>query len=251
SSAASSSAPAPAPPAPPPASSSPITQVEESPITQVSPVAATPNYYNASSSAFPSRLVLDLRGTRFEIERETLVGLPESILVVMFPNGLILRPPPPPPPSSVQQQQQQQQFQRQGAAGAGMGSPSHGLLRRGGAAGQHPSDSSYGTDYSEYTDYSYDEDDDDLYEKDDDEEEDEDDEEEDEEDEDEECEDEDAGRGAESQPRAAPAEEDDQEEDEDDELKDETEAEEEQVIFVDFDPVCLNYILDFYRQAQR
>ncbi|KAF9431390.1 hypothetical protein BGZ76_000367 [Entomortierella beljakovae] len=68
---------------------SPITQVSESPITQVS-------QYNNSAppspgqGGFPSKLLLDLRGTRFEIDREVLVSLPESILIVMFPNGLIL-----------------------------------------------------------------------------------------------------------------------------------------------------------------
>ncbi|RUP44608.1 hypothetical protein BC936DRAFT_149222, partial [Jimgerdemannia flammicorona] len=42
------------------------------------------------SPTFPTKLKLDLRGTRIEIDRETLVSLPESILIVMFPNGLIL-----------------------------------------------------------------------------------------------------------------------------------------------------------------
>lgn len=42
------------------------------------------------SPSFPTKLKLDLRGTRIEIDRETLVSLPESILIVMFPNGLIL-----------------------------------------------------------------------------------------------------------------------------------------------------------------
>ncbi|CAG8687979.1 14545_t:CDS:2, partial [Funneliformis caledonium] len=39
---------------------------------------------------FPSKLILELRGSRFEIDREMLMSLPESILIVMFPNGLIL-----------------------------------------------------------------------------------------------------------------------------------------------------------------
>ncbi|RUS17596.1 hypothetical protein BC937DRAFT_89760 [Endogone sp. FLAS-F59071] len=42
------------------------------------------------SPSFPTKLKLDLRGTRIEIDRETLVSLPESILIVMFPNGLVL-----------------------------------------------------------------------------------------------------------------------------------------------------------------
>ena len=37
-----------------------------------------------------ARLTLDLRGVRFVIERETLVNLPESILLCLFPNGLLL-----------------------------------------------------------------------------------------------------------------------------------------------------------------
>ena len=37
-----------------------------------------------------SRLILDLRGVCFVIERETLMSLPESILLTLFPNGIIL-----------------------------------------------------------------------------------------------------------------------------------------------------------------
>ncbi|KAI8349786.1 hypothetical protein B0O80DRAFT_374973, partial [Mortierella sp. GBAus27b] len=48
--------------------------------------------YAQAHHGFPSKLHLDLRGTRFEIERDTLISLPESILIVMFPNGLMLRP---------------------------------------------------------------------------------------------------------------------------------------------------------------
>ncbi|CAO1635775.1 unnamed protein product [Sympodiomycopsis kandeliae] len=53
----------------------------------------------ASSSSVLSRLTLDLRGSRFVIERETMMNLPESVLLCLFPNGLVL---------SRQQQQQQQ-----------------------------------------------------------------------------------------------------------------------------------------------
>ncbi|KAF9116590.1 hypothetical protein BGW39_002696 [Mortierella sp. 14UC] len=70
-------------------SNSPITQVSESPITQVAQYSAAPDS-PAGQATFPSKLLLDLRGTRFEIDREVLVSLPESILIVMFPNGLIL-----------------------------------------------------------------------------------------------------------------------------------------------------------------
>ncbi|KAG1051232.1 hypothetical protein G6F43_006551 [Rhizopus delemar] len=42
----------------------------------------------------PQRLKLDLRGTRMELDRDTLVNLPESLLIAMFPNGLVLARPP-------------------------------------------------------------------------------------------------------------------------------------------------------------
>ncbi|ORX52032.1 hypothetical protein DM01DRAFT_1367578 [Hesseltinella vesiculosa] len=40
--------------------------------------------------AIPQILKLDLRGVRMELDRDTLVSLPESLLIAMFPNGLIL-----------------------------------------------------------------------------------------------------------------------------------------------------------------
>ena len=40
-----------------------------------------------------SRLYLDLRGVCFVIDRETLMSLPESILLCLFPNGLLLPDP--------------------------------------------------------------------------------------------------------------------------------------------------------------
>lgn len=45
---------------------------------------------DAPSAGALSRLMLDLRGTRFVIERETLMHLPESVLLCLFPNGLVL-----------------------------------------------------------------------------------------------------------------------------------------------------------------
>jgi len=33
---------------------------------------------------------LDLRGKRFEVDRETIMNLPESVLLCLFPNGLVL-----------------------------------------------------------------------------------------------------------------------------------------------------------------
>ncbi|CAO3649556.1 unnamed protein product [Cunninghamella blakesleeana] len=40
--------------------------------------------------AIPQILKLNLRGVRFELDRLTLINLPESLLIAMFPNGLIL-----------------------------------------------------------------------------------------------------------------------------------------------------------------
>ena len=48
-----------------------------------------PDYENAPD-AIPQILDLDLRGTRVKLDRETLVSLPESLLIAMFPNGLVL-----------------------------------------------------------------------------------------------------------------------------------------------------------------
>lgn len=44
---------------------------------------------NTDSNAM-AQLKLDLRGSRFVIERETLMNLPESVLLCLFPNGLVL-----------------------------------------------------------------------------------------------------------------------------------------------------------------
>ncbi|KAI9269927.1 hypothetical protein BY458DRAFT_510289 [Sporodiniella umbellata] len=40
--------------------------------------------------AIPQKLKLDLRGTHMELDRDVLVNLPESLLIAMFPNGLVL-----------------------------------------------------------------------------------------------------------------------------------------------------------------
>jgi len=37
-----------------------------------------------------TRLHLDLRGVRFTVDRETIMNLPESVLLCLFPNGLVL-----------------------------------------------------------------------------------------------------------------------------------------------------------------
>ncbi|TFY75466.1 hypothetical protein EWM64_g8548 [Hericium alpestre] len=59
-------------------SSSPITQVSQTPVhTNLQPPLLT-------------RLLLDLRGKRFSVDRETIMNLPESVLLCLFPNGLVL-----------------------------------------------------------------------------------------------------------------------------------------------------------------
>jgi hypothetical protein len=81
------------------ASESPITQVPETnsrhlgqgnDADQLIYQQQPGNPSDPTSSSFPNKLKLDLRGTRLDIDRETLVSLPESLLIVMFPNGLIL-----------------------------------------------------------------------------------------------------------------------------------------------------------------
>lgn len=62
-------------------SSSPITQVQQTP--QI-PTAA------ALQPQLLTKLALDLRGRRFSVDRDTVMNLPESILLCLFPNGLVL-----------------------------------------------------------------------------------------------------------------------------------------------------------------
>lgn len=45
---------------------------------------------NVGPDAPVTRLTLDLRGTRFTIEQDMLMNLPESVLLCLFPNGLVL-----------------------------------------------------------------------------------------------------------------------------------------------------------------
>ena len=62
--------------------------ISSSPITQVSQ-----HQVPAHASLQPqllTRLFLDLRGKRFEVDRETIMNLPESVLLCLFPNGLVL-----------------------------------------------------------------------------------------------------------------------------------------------------------------
>ncbi|RSH87054.1 hypothetical protein EHS25_003543 [Saitozyma podzolica] len=77
--------------------SNPITSAvpSSSPITSVSPYAPAPPLYStgATNPGLLSRLNLDLRGTIFPVDRETLMLLPESVLLGLFPQGLILSKP--------------------------------------------------------------------------------------------------------------------------------------------------------------
>ncbi|OLL22000.1 WHI2-like protein [Neolecta irregularis DAH-3] len=57
------------------------------PITQVVQNQGPPST-NVNIAGPP--LTLDLRGTEFELSREELTGLPESILLCLFPHGLLL-----------------------------------------------------------------------------------------------------------------------------------------------------------------
>jgi hypothetical protein len=55
-----------------------ITQVSQTPVqAHIQPPLLT-------------RLSLDLRGKRFSVDRETIMNLPESVLLCLFPNGLVL-----------------------------------------------------------------------------------------------------------------------------------------------------------------
>lgn len=63
-----------------PASSSPITQVSQHQV---------PIQSNLQPQLL-TRLLLDLRNKRFSVDRETIMNLPESVLLCLFPNGLVL-----------------------------------------------------------------------------------------------------------------------------------------------------------------
>ncbi|KAG6819472.1 hypothetical protein H0H93_011512 [Arthromyces matolae] len=62
--------------------------ISNSPITQVSQ-HALPAHANLQPQLL-TRLSLDLRGKRFDVDRETIMNLPESVLLCLFPNGLVL-----------------------------------------------------------------------------------------------------------------------------------------------------------------
>ncbi|KAI6015639.1 hypothetical protein EDC04DRAFT_2752217 [Pisolithus marmoratus] len=62
--------------------------MSSSPITQVSQ-HQVPIQSNLQPQLL-TRLLLDLRGKRFSVDRETIMNLPESVLLCLFPNGLVL-----------------------------------------------------------------------------------------------------------------------------------------------------------------
>ncbi|KAF8530015.1 hypothetical protein BU17DRAFT_35704 [Hysterangium stoloniferum] len=62
--------------------------MSSNPITQVSQSHPLPNM-NLQPQLL-TRLQLDLRGVRFTVDRETIMSLPESVLLCLFPNGLVL-----------------------------------------------------------------------------------------------------------------------------------------------------------------
>ncbi len=77
------------------ATESPITSVappSSNPITSVSVAYPSPPIYS-NNQRLLSRLNLDLRGRIFPVDRETLMLLPESVLLGLFPQGLILSKP--------------------------------------------------------------------------------------------------------------------------------------------------------------
>lgn len=65
-----------------------MANINNSPITQVQQ-HAVPTHSNLQPQLL-TRLFLDLRGKRFEVDRETIMNLPESVLLCLFPNGLVL-----------------------------------------------------------------------------------------------------------------------------------------------------------------
>jgi hypothetical protein len=76
---------------------SPITSVappSSSPITSVAP-QQYPSYQQQQQQqgALLARLHLDVRSERFVVDRERLMSLPESVLLCLFPNGLVLSRP--------------------------------------------------------------------------------------------------------------------------------------------------------------
>jgi hypothetical protein len=66
-----------------------MTNAPEEAIYQVQQYDNDAEFEN-TPEAIPQVLDLDLRGTHVKLDRDTLVSLPESLLIAMFPNGLVL-----------------------------------------------------------------------------------------------------------------------------------------------------------------
>jgi len=62
--------------------------MNNSPITQVSQVQA-PAHAGLQPQLL-TKLCLEIRSRRFDVDRETIMNLPESVLLCLFPNGLVL-----------------------------------------------------------------------------------------------------------------------------------------------------------------
>jgi len=58
------------------------------PITQVSATTAPPSH--GLHQELLTKFDLDLRGTRFQVDRDTIMNLPEAIIICLFPNGLAM-----------------------------------------------------------------------------------------------------------------------------------------------------------------
>ncbi|KZO97298.1 hypothetical protein CALVIDRAFT_82973 [Calocera viscosa TUFC12733] len=64
-----------------------------SPITSVSAPTSQPTLATGAGAHLLTRLRLELRGTTFNVDREAIMSLPESVLLCLFPNGLVLSRP--------------------------------------------------------------------------------------------------------------------------------------------------------------
>ncbi|KAL7410601.1 hypothetical protein BDY24DRAFT_399565 [Mrakia frigida] len=77
-------------------SANPITSAappSNNPITSIQPQQYQQYHPQQQQQALLARLHLDVRGRRFVVEREKLMSLPESVLLCLFPNGLVLSRP--------------------------------------------------------------------------------------------------------------------------------------------------------------
>lgn len=64
------------------------------------------NVYQPAPGAANNKVSLDLRGERISIERDSLMELPESVLLCLFPNGVVLSPQRQPRTEGLQEEDQ-------------------------------------------------------------------------------------------------------------------------------------------------